>query len=1599
MTVLCSILDTRILDLDFEASFIQNGGHSLAAAAFASMCKARGYDVTSKSILTSRSIRHFLSSIGSNTTEQADSFETTITDVGKNVEPPFDLKNLASPEQPAFPVPSPTAALPSDLQSNGSIPSKISLLEDESQDLPYSSASSLDDDEGTQGTLTALQLTLIHGTLKTPGMNVISYAENFYSRDIPAVKLAWKTVIDMEPIFRYSAFKPYRGNSYQHFTWHEESSHFSPEQIRNEIEKIRSKSGLGSAFYVFPQGSMNDSNALSTVAWIVHHSFVDGYSTVLLLDKVRRVTAGIMVKPSRLLPEFYIDLQDVRRSRKQESIAYWTGQREILRSANSQLLLPATSQTVNDSQCDDVVVDLKALRNGLASLSKEASVTRATIFNAAWALVLSKFSGSTAVKFGVILSGRDIPLAGVMEIIGPLINTLPLCINIDPDSPAKDLLRTTMKTLVDLGEHHWATPENGFCNNFESALAVQFDQMEPPNNSIQPIGERITQQATDIPLSIMVERESNVRFVFRQERFCKKDIAMVGTCFYRVLQLLLHRDITVGGVMQGLLPISTRNTLLQYGNCISDRTTRPSITQDLVTLFEQAAKNAPDSVAVEQGDQRLTYGNLDGKASRLGKYLSAKVRPGDIVCVNSDRSINWIIIIYGILKAQATYCSLDSGLPPKLRDTMFTNAEAKVFVLPNSAQRAICPESSGCNIALDEALKEITDGLNHREEPTPWSTAYLCFTSGSTGTPKGVLCTHGSLVAFQSELEVRLYAQPGIKVSQVMSPAFDGSIHEIFSALSYGATLVLPLQDDQFSPLTSVHSALLTPSIARAIDPDNYPQLSNVYLVGEQVPQTVNNKWAKTKNLYNMYGPTEGTCGSTIKRLMPDRQITIGRPNPTTRVYILDERHHMAFPGVIGEIYVAGVQVAEGYLSLPDATRDRFLPDTIMCNGEKMYKTGDKGYWSESGEVVYQGRDDRQIKFRGFRLDMNDLEIRVARELPEMEAVAITAQGDHLVAMVQPASTDISKLRSRIAMVLPSYAVPRQIIATDSLPTTRAGKIDYKTMSEAVVVASTHHIRTPHTTTEKAVAKAFRAVLELDDTATITAHSNFIDLGGHSLHQLSLSFHLTRHFDIQIPLQLVIEHPEIEDLAKSIDTFVSARPPPMPPLQQLYDTSVALTEEDWLNRYQFDAGSSSFNVSFSGTFDSKLVDRSRLAHAWDTVLAGYPILSCRYVERRAKAPRRTYSDIPPRVQHLTSLDLWTEVNRPFDLYRSSPIRVSITGDRLVVVLSHIVADYTTLAIILKEVSQRYDNLELPHMRHEYHTILGSKEVAKPCHLDFWSDYLKDCEDPPALFGRRIERDNYRGTSVISRLPSTAADKVLLACTDSTSYTPQHLVTAAVALCLHQPEAGCTDVVIGTPHINRDTVEALETVGLFLQPLPVRVKYDPHPQKLDGGQDSNIDPNEAPISFLDSVRESSQAALAHAVPWHQLLTHLGVRNTYPDHPLSDVMVSFHDSRQAISLSIRVPGFEPCLVWSEGSKFKLMCEFTALPSGSILLRLEYDPKCIKLPEIAMLQRCLPHVLDSLVRGSDYETILKWLAEERKVDGQVEKIDLFGANLNRV
>lgn len=261
------------------------------------------------------------------------------------------------------------------------------------------------------------------------------------------------------------------------------------------------------------------------------------------------------------------------------------------------------------------------------------------------------------------------------------------------------------------------------------------------------------------------------------------------------------------------------------GNSFHEDTKLASVQHDLVTLFEKAVHVNPDACALEQDGMRLTYQSLDELSGHFAFFISQKTYTGDIVCVHADGSINWIVAIYGILKAGRVYCALSNKIPPEIREENHKTAAATMFLVSHSQDVHLNPVSCSTCFSIEDILAaEPKHPCNHRAQPIPWTDAYICFTSGSTGKPKGVVCTYAGLVAFQRDPKVRLWAEPGIRISQLMSPAFDGNIHQIFSALSYGATLVLGCSDGNLNHLYTVDSILCTPSIAKELCPTDFPR-------------------------------------------------------------------------------------------------------------------------------------------------------------------------------------------------------------------------------------------------------------------------------------------------------------------------------------------------------------------------------------------------------------------------------------------------------------------------------------------------------------------------------------------------------------------------------------------------------------------------------------------------------------------------------------------------------------------------------------------------------------------------------------------------------
>ncbi|KAF2179233.1 BcNRPS1, nonribosomal peptide synthetase [Zopfia rhizophila CBS 207.26] len=1527
-------LDTPLPSLNLHSSFIENGGDSLSSIQLQAAFRALGVHIGFESIFTSDTISHLL-----DVTTPKLSLALAAGD-GKNCNhgkkrrlaaiTEHATKKRRIPTTPTVPSVNPTIRYP----------------------------------------MTEMQLAFVHSSQSHAGRNIIFYHETHHPENVPAIKQAWKAVIKAEPIFR-TTFELHQSGGYMvenaeaDFIWEEIFVHDEKSfKIQLEDQDIEDNF-FGTSFRVITLSSDSHRTGRSTIIWRVHHALIDGYSSSLVLLKMRRVLHGEVITPGPSFGQFAADLNALQQSREEEGGLFWTKQEEEHPFRASRILLLAPTSTSTHTKDCLGQVEMNVDIDTLTSQGHRIGVTSATLFYAAWALTLAKYVDSDDVCFGAVLCGRALPIAGIEAIVGPTINTLPLSIKFDRDERLTDYIHRVFAQMLALTEFQWSSPKHGFSRDFSSALNVQLEFPSQDEFNIHPIEQPYSNIRSDVPLHVEVGNDGTIRLSYHADIPSHSHMESLMKTFSRALSMIWNTSFTVGICLGYLIDLEHRNVLQKNGNWLSGTTRIQSIQDDLVSLFNHAARKNPDTMALQQGSTALTYRDLHIKSSLVSTRISQLISPGDVVCVHADRSINWIIATYAVLKAGAVYSPFDEELPAAMRDTNFGTTGAKLYLTGNTMAKSTRPKSCEICLSVEELLLDthIHFENDDSEEWTarPEAVAYLCFTSGSTGEPKGVMCRHRGLVAFQSELEVRLFAQPGWKIAQFMSPGFDGSIHEIFSALSYGATLILKDRLNPFSHLKHADAAILTPSVANALDMEEFPNLKTVYLVGEAVPQSVCDIWAAKKTLYNMYGPTEATCGATIKQLHAGQPVTLGVPNISTRIYILDNREELVPSGVIGEIYLAGVQVSLGYIGRPDETAKRFLPDSINPQfGECMYKTGDRGYWSENGELMFFGRSDRQIKLRGFRIDLDDLEIRMLRASVQTTAVAVTRKDDYLVAQVQPADLNLTMYRGKLLKVIPSYAMPRHISAVESFPVTTIGKLDYKKMAQETYKTYSEAASPCAFPAESELKVALRDVLDLPENINIDLDSNFIELGGTSLQQLFLSQRLTRSLKRHVPVRLILESPTLRDLARDLASL--DRVDETAYATSLGDHGVSPIEREWWEKVQVDGNTSAFNVNFACRLGDT-IDQSRLIFAWNRILERHRILSCRYHVSEEHGLSRGYAEQPPFIRQTWEIDIQEEINKPFDLHSSDLIRVTLSPIHMVIVISHIICDLTTLKTLLSEVADTYNGKLLEPIRKEYSQTQWSLPIL-PCQSSFWSDYLADAPKPMFSVGNNNPRISWTGTSVVCEIP-TAIYHRMQQCTAMQKITMHQLSLAAVALALQHKEAEC-DITIGAPYLNRNSEEDLGVVGLFLEPLPIRIRY---PESKDH-------------SLLEAVKHSSRAALSRAVPWNQLLAHLNIVADFPNHPILDAMVTFHE--HGVQPTLPIPDVEPLYTWTQGSKFKIMAEFSARSMSKLLLRLEYSTECFTKDDVQSMQRMVIAALDGLTAGDMYDEIREKISSTRSLLG---------------
>jgi amino acid adenylation domain-containing protein len=570
-------------------------------------------------------------------------------------------------------------------------------------------------------------------------------------------------------------------------------------------------------------------------------------------------------------------------------------------------------------------------------------------------------------------------------------------------------------------------------------------------------------------------------------------------------------------------------------------------------LFERQAAASPETPAVVSGEERLTYGELNRRANRLACYLRRlSVRAETPVCVCFERSVEMVVAKLAVLKAGGAYVPLDPSNPSERLSFMLKDSGAPVLLtreglrglFEGSAAQIVTPERDAEAVALES-------GDNVDDVVAPDNLAYVVYTSGSTGVPKGVGVSHASLVNLIRWHQHDSAVVAGERVTQLAGVGFDATVFELWPNLASGASLYLPDEETRLSP-ESLRDWLVSNEIGVCFAPTPVAELLLALPwprdAALRILHTGGDKLLRFPDeslpfdVVNNYGPSETTVLATSGRVEPAggaaMSPTIGRPVDNSEIYLLDESLRPVPPGVRGEMYIGGVCLARGYLRRPALTAERFIPHPFSTGpGARLYRTGDLARFLPDGRVEFHGRLDHQIKIRGHRIELGEIDAVITGHAAVREGVVDCRDAPHgdkrLTAYVVAGEGErltAEELRGYLAERLPGYMVPSAFVFMERLPHNTTGKIDRAALPEADAEASARDAVyvEPVTELERTVAELWQELLGLEK---VGVHDNFFDLGGHSLLVVRMQGRLKEILGREVMVAELFKYPTVSTLA------------------------------------------------------------------------------------------------------------------------------------------------------------------------------------------------------------------------------------------------------------------------------------------------------------------------------------------------------------------------------------------------------------------------------------------------------------------------------------
>jgi len=1180
-----------------------------------------------------------------------------------------------------------------------------------------------------------------------------------------------------------------------------------------------------------------------------------------------------------------------------------------------------------------------ALCQALGTLCQRAGCTPFMTFVAAFDVLLWRYSGARDLLVGTPIANRNrVELEGL---IGFFANTLVLRTRIARDASFRELLEQVRQVTLGAYEHQdlpfekvveALQPERALTHH--PLVQVMFVLQNAPSPPLERSGlEMSIEPAESGPVIFdlvanLQETPAGLRFSLRYPRalFDDSTIARMANHFRGVLEALVADPDARLSQLELLTAAERQQQLVEWND-----TAAVVAGRSLVAQFEEQAARAPEAVALVCGSQQLSYGELNRRANQLAHHLRrGGVGPEVPVAICTERSPEWIVGLFGILKAGGAFVPADPAYPSERLRFILEDTGAPVL-LTQRRLRDVFAAYPGAMLCLDADWPRVA-GESTADPPRRISgdrLAYVIYTSGSTGRPKGVAVARDPLPNLIAWHHRRYRPRPGDRASQMAGPAFDASVLEIWSNLTAGATLCIADQETRTSP-AQLRSWLDGASIALCllVSPMTELLLAEEWSPGSALRSVMTGgDWLYHRpppglgfELVNHYGPTETTVLTTCGRVAPTDQGTgvpdIGRPIPNVRVYLLD-RHLRTVPRTVpGELCLGGDCLARGYLHLPAQTAERFVPDPFGGGaGGRLYRSGDLARYRSDGAIEFLGRIDDQVKIRGFRIELGEIEAVLGKH-PAVREVAVVVHDagepdrprqQRLVAyLVAEPPPDRDELRRLGAERLPEYMIPSALVMLESLPLLPTGKVDRAALSRRVPPAliAGPAGRSPRQPLEEVVAAIWCELLGVEQ---IGIGESFFDVGGHSLLATQVASRIRQALGVELALREFFEAPTIAALARRLaaalatDDDPAARLRPRP-ADRHDEPPLSFAQERLWFLDQLEPGMAAYNIPAVVRLSGRL-DPEALAASLTEVLRRHESLRTRFVARRGEPVQRIG---PPQEVAVPLVDLSrladdrrrtearrlsrAEARRPFDLARGPLLRGMVAradgaSHLALLTIHHIVSDGWSMRVLVRELGHLYGARvrglppELPELAIQYADYaLWQRERLRGERLErelaYWREHLGTS---PEVLDLPTDRPvpkvvNPRGGTV-RRLFPAALTKALRARSREAGATLFMMLLAGFQALLHR-ESGQREVSVGTPIAGRTHAELEDLIGFFVNTLVLR---------------STLAGDESFGAHLAAVRERCLGAYTHQeVPFERLVAELAPARSLTHTPLFQAM---------------------------------------------------------------------------------------------------------------